>query len=333
VSTPVLVQARALACIIDGVMAERGKNPKRNRSRKDECVIPPRMAPDVQRRFVVKRSEREEHAIREYVEWQARGEKVTHAEKVATERLRDRKLDAWDVWTDKDRYWVITNPTNLYSQTHFPSLDYTISFHVGVMARVAARHEPPATDEQQRRLAAAWRRWTQAAEALDEADEAEEFQAVGMRCRECLLEFVRAVADSRLVPRGVPVPKRGDVPQWTEVIAQAIASGASAERFRAYLKATAKATWDLVNWLTHEANATRLDAAVALEATANVLGAFGAALVRYERGAVDRCPECGSYRLSADYRPDLDIEPPYLAACESCGWVEPRGQQPDSSDV
>jgi hypothetical protein len=32
--------------------------------------------------------------------------------------------------TDEGRWWVITNLTNLYSQTHFPSLDYTLSFHI-----------------------------------------------------------------------------------------------------------------------------------------------------------------------------------------------------------
>jgi hypothetical protein len=45
----------------------------------------------------------------------------------------------WDVHTTGDRYWVITNPTNLYSQQLFPSMDYTLSFHVGVTARMVAR--------------------------------------------------------------------------------------------------------------------------------------------------------------------------------------------------
>ncbi len=46
-----------------------------------------------------------------------------------------RDHDVWDVHTDKDRWWVVTNPTNLYSQTLMPSLDYTLSFDVGLMAR------------------------------------------------------------------------------------------------------------------------------------------------------------------------------------------------------
>lgn len=51
--------------------------------------------------------------------------------------------EMWDVTTDQDRWWVITNPTNLYSQQHFPSLDYTLSFHIGLMARVVAARARP----------------------------------------------------------------------------------------------------------------------------------------------------------------------------------------------
>jgi hypothetical protein len=46
--------------------------------------------------------------------------------------------DCWDVHTNKDRYWVITCPTNLYPQKYFPSLDFTLSFHIGVSARIVA---------------------------------------------------------------------------------------------------------------------------------------------------------------------------------------------------
>jgi hypothetical protein len=305
------------------------KERKRRRPSPDECVIPPAFPRQAIGAFVLKRSDGEERSVREYVEWQARGEKVTHAEKITTERLWDRRLDAWDVRTDKDRYWVITDPTNLYSQELFPSLDYTISFHVGVMERVRARRAPPVIDQEKRRLAAAWRRWTQAAQALDAADEAEEFQAVGMRCRECLLEFVRALAADRMVPPGVPRPKRGDFIGWSELIAEALAPGESFKELRSYLKSTARGTWQLVSWLTHAVNATRLDGDVAVRGTETVLVAYSGARLRQERGGIDRCPECRSYRLRGEYRPDLDIDPPYLTACDGCGWVE----QPDRAEA
>jgi len=61
---------------------------------------------------------------------------VRHLEKVASESIFGQQMDAWDVRTNKNRWWVITNPINFYSQRLFPSLDYTLSFHVGMTTRV-----------------------------------------------------------------------------------------------------------------------------------------------------------------------------------------------------
>src|SRR5438876_7003306 len=95
---------------------------------------------------VLNRSEREARHIREYIESQAPDDAVKHLEKVTTERIFGRQYDVWDVWTDKERWWVITSPTNLYRQKDYVSMDYTLSFHVGVTARVMATHEPPVED-------------------------------------------------------------------------------------------------------------------------------------------------------------------------------------------
>jgi hypothetical protein len=58
----------------------------------------------------------EKRAVTGYVEIQARDEKVTHAEKISSERVMGQEYDVWDVETSKNRWWVITNPTNLYLQ-------------------------------------------------------------------------------------------------------------------------------------------------------------------------------------------------------------------------
>ena len=306
-------------------MLKSPKKTKKKNSSPGECTIPGRVPDSVLNKFVFNRSEHEAEAIRQYVEMQSPKEKVTYLEKVTTERLFDRKLAAWDVHTDGERYWVITEPTNLYSQNLFPSLDYTLSFHIGLMARVMARRRGTDDDEQQDRLAAAWRRWTQAAEALDRADEAEEFQAVGMRCRECLLAMVRAVARDSMVPAGQKSPKRADFLHWSELIANTIAAGSSASEVRSYLKAFAKSTWQLVSWLTHASNAVRFDGHIALEATQATLGAFGRAVLRHEREMLDRCPKCHSYKIGSEYVPTLGVDPPYVTFCESCGWRKGKG--------
>ncbi|HLE63913.1 MAG TPA: hypothetical protein VI750_12260 [Pyrinomonadaceae bacterium] len=313
------------------IITKKGRKGKASRKKgrpTGPCTIPGPVDPAVLNTFAPQKSN-EREAIKSYVEWQSPKEKVSYVEKVLTERIFDRTMDAYDVHTDGERYWVITQPTNLYSQRLFPSLDYTLSFHVGVTARMMADRKSTATDEQQDRIAAAWRRWTQAAEALGHADEAEEFQAVGMRCRECLIAMIRAIAQSSMVPAGTEEPKAAAFIPWSEIIADAIASGASAAEVRGYLKAMARSTWQLVSWLTHAGNAVRYDAEMALDASHNTLAAFSMAVLRNERGTPERCPQCTSYRLRSVHVPELELDPPYLTQCEVCGWnssPEPESQ-------
>jgi hypothetical protein len=253
--------------------------------------------------------------------------KVLHAEKIASERVYGRAHDVWDVQSTDARWWVMTNLTNLYRQADFESLDHAMTFHLGLMTRLMAREsvEAGVSDEELDRMAPAWRQYEQAAEALNEADEAEEFQAVGMRCRQVLLTFARSAASPEKVPPGSEPPKAGDFAQWTEHIANAIAGGSSAADYRAYLKKSAKATWDLAAWLTHAENATRFDGYAVLDATSHIISAYTDALIRYERGIPDRCPACSSYRLYTDYRPEVGPEGAHITLCESCEWEsEPR---------
>src|SRR2546427_248417 len=84
----------------------------------DECVIPPPPIKHILSSYTLS-NPADRKDISDYVEWQARGERVQHAEKVKTEHVFDRSYDCWDVHTNKERYWVITNPTNLYSQELF----------------------------------------------------------------------------------------------------------------------------------------------------------------------------------------------------------------------
>jgi hypothetical protein len=149
---------------------------------------------------------------------------------------------------------------------------------------------------------------------------------VGMKCRECLLAFIREVARDDMIPKDATAPKRGDFIHWAEHVANAIAPSKSAERLRAYLRTTAKATWEYVQWLTHASNATRFDGEIAVDATGHVLSAYSHVLIKQERGIPDRCPRCSSYRLFREYDEELDA---YIDICESCEWEgEPEPAPP-----
>ena len=85
---------------------------KTKRPDPNDCIFPPAIAAKDLSRFVMPRNDDEVQKIADYVEWQAKGERVEHAEKVSTEFVMDRKHECWDVRTDKERYWVITSPRN-----------------------------------------------------------------------------------------------------------------------------------------------------------------------------------------------------------------------------
>jgi predicted RNA-binding Zn-ribbon protein involved in translation (DUF1610 family) len=293
-------------------------NAKR-RTKNNKCVIPPRVADAALNRFTIGRNENEADRISDYVKWQCAKDKerVTYLEKVMSEHVFSTRYDCWNVRTNRNRYWVITNPTNLYSQKLFPSLDYTLSFHIGLTTRVQAQRKGTDDDRLADRLASAFRRWEQAAEALDRSEESEEVQAVGMRCRECLITLIRSIANPAMVPKGHEIPKTGDFIHWSELIANSIASGSSNQEIRGYLKSIAQSVWQLVSWLTHASNAVVHDGKVAVHATYEVLNSFGAVLIRNERKTLDRCPRCGSLRVGTIYKPDAESDD-FL--CESCGW-------------
>ena len=106
----------------------------------DECVVHTHPVPAGElSRYSVEGDEHSEADIANYVRGQARDEVVLHVERIKKEVVVGETYEIWDVTTDRGRWWVITNLTNLYSQQHFPSLDYTLSFHVGLMARLRSR--------------------------------------------------------------------------------------------------------------------------------------------------------------------------------------------------
>ena len=89
---------------------------------------------------MLKATEDEMEEVREYFEWQAPDLEVTFMQKVYSEAVINTRHDVWDIHTNKDRWWVITGNTNLYSQQQFPSMDLALTFHIGLILR-AKRHE------------------------------------------------------------------------------------------------------------------------------------------------------------------------------------------------
>jgi len=274
----------------------------------------------IDRKVGMRSTQREKDQIRAYVEDQAH-EEVVHLEKAASELVGSVRHDVWDVHCAGSRWWVVTNPNNVYDQADFKSRDVVLTFHVGLALRMSYLQERDVSvaPEQADLLPGSWRRWQQAFDAYDSGDEAETFQAVGVRLRECLVSFIGEAASEELVPDGAPRPKNADFKGWTDVLANCLAGGESAARLRSYLKKLAVETWEYVNWLTHAKNAVRVDAEIGLKAVEHLLGVFTAARLRLGRTS-RRCPECGSYQVVA-------------RACGHCGWADPDYEPPDLPEL
>jgi len=313
-------------------MAKDGEQTEHNKLDSDGCTLPPDhpLPPDQLGRYSPVRDFHAENDIAEYVISQARDETVQNVERVKTEYVLGSSYEIWDVATDKDRWWVITNPTNLYPQRHFPSLDYTLSFHVGLMMRVASRAgdgetEPTPFDE-------VFRRKAQAAELLERAVEAVDFQAVGMQLRECLLSLVAAVRRRVELDDIEERPKDADVVGWNNLFASTLCPGEKNDELRRYLKSTVEKLWPLVNWLTHHRNANKTAALIAKDAVDATVMHYTHLLSRERADHTDQCPRCASRNLRSHF--DIEIEPDgdYFVSCGECGWDSHPGYPDDDAD-
>jgi hypothetical protein len=68
--------------------------------------------------------------VTEYMRSQAPELTVQLVQKVYSENVLHVRHDVWDVHTDVDRWWVITEPMNLYAQDQFPNMDLALTFHM-----------------------------------------------------------------------------------------------------------------------------------------------------------------------------------------------------------
>lgn len=287
----------------------------------DQCVVHEHPVPPGELdRYAVDSDPHSEMDIVRYVESHAPDETVQHIEKIKREIVLGGVYDIWDVMTDKNRWWVITNLTNLYSQKHFPSLDYTLSFHIGLMTRLQSRsgrvsaNDPSPFDE-------VLRRGEQASDRHDSAVEVEDFQAVGMLLRESLISLTTALRRHTDIPTEVERPQDSNFNGWTEVLMNHLCGGGSNKELRQHLKNTAKETWQLVNWLTHTRSANKTSSSIAIHACQTITGHFIQILEKSRTDQMEECPVCKSHNIRTHYDISIPHDGDYYVSCGVCEWT------------
>lgn len=268
-------------------------------------------------------TEEEKSEVIEYYLWQSPPDtEVKFAQKIYAEAIIGHTHTVWDIHSSDGRWWVITNPMNLYSQDQFPNMDLALTFHMGLCLRVP-RNDVKASDVERMRPFGDLMQSIEACNAaLTQANDAGAFRTIGVRCRENLLAFVHAVQDAYEWPEK-DQPQRSNFNAWVDWIFDTFQGGADNRERRRLLKKTLKEAWTYVNWLTHSQSATWIDAEVATTTVSHALGMATSICTRQLRGVPEQCPACGSYRLSPDegmndQAPEVIFERPI---CVDCGWT------------
>ena len=261
-------------------------------------------------------------SVRSYMEWQAPDLTVEFVQKVYCEQVLSHRHDVWDVHTNKDRWWIITNPTNLYSQEQFPNMDLALTFHVGLCLRVPRSDRQGVSDVPIEPFAECVRCIEEASEAVRYAEEVADYQSIGVRCREALLAFTN-VAQVMLPWIGDgEAPKRADFKGWVDHVCNVAMAGESQKERRRLFKALLTSAWDFSNWLTHTKTSKWNDAEAAVESMSNAVLLAMSALIQHAHGVPEACPACGSHRLAPERGYDPTDESEWeRPTCTKCDWT------------
>ncbi|MGH6964303.1 MAG: gamma-glutamylcyclotransferase family protein [Phenylobacterium sp.] len=270
---------------------------------------------------MLKATDEEIASVREYFEWQAPDLEVTFMQKVYSEAVLHTRHDVWDIHTDKDRWWVITGGTNLYSQAQFPNMDLALTFHIGLMLRIPRTEERQADDLRILPFGLAFEKVDEACEAQTQAQTVSDYQSIGVRCREALLELISAAQDAAAWT-DMP-PQRANFRDWTEVICNELLPGDSNKERRGAVKTALTSAWTFSNWLTHAKSATWVDADMATSLVQHAVAMATSLILRALRDVPTECPDCGSPHLEAELgenteAPGILWERP---RCADCGWT------------
>jgi hypothetical protein len=103
-----------------------------------------------------------------------------------------------------------------YSQDQFPNMDLAVTFHMGLCLRIPRTQRQRKADRNIWPFAEVFTKLREASDALSQAENVADYQAIGMRGREALLSFVGAAQDVGEWP-SENAPERANFRAWSEL--------------------------------------------------------------------------------------------------------------------
>ena len=166
-----------------------------------------------------------------------------------------------------------------------------------------------------------FRRQEHAKDRFDRAVEAEDYQAVGVHLRECLLSLVAALRRRAVMSSDGERPQDANFVAWTELLMDELCRGGRNKELRQYLNGTAKDSWQLVNWLTHDRSANKTAASIAIHGCDTVVGHFVQILERESTDRTEQCPLCQSRKVRTHFDISIGVDGDYYVTCGVCEWT------------
>jgi hypothetical protein len=265
--------------------------------------------------------------VEKYVEQQCRGKvKVIHSKSEQSYNELGFEVTVWNVKIDKEgSWWVVQGdlPMNLYPQdtAYYFSTDEVFSFHLGIMLRLMNEeaNKPDKFIDYISNGAELTinlkRKLTLASEKLQGAIEIEEIQAIGVMCREILIELINYVYTTDSF-EGEENYKKADVKNRGELVINKYLSGSENAELRKHIKSLLNGAWDFSNTITHSSSRTAQEASICLIMTTAIVSSFENILEQYHEPLHGlKCNKCGSRRLIvAQNEETQDL----LITCENC---------------
>ncbi len=275
--------------------------------------------------------------VKKYVEWQNQYKcKVLSAK--PEQQFDDLGVDitVWNVKTDTNgAWWVVegdTVPMNLYPQgAYYFGTDEVYSFHMGIIQRMNSSREQYNPDEyiETATLGAEiapqlLRKLHSIATLIDTAVEVEDFQTIGVQCRETLIElgnhiYTPDMAGEREQPQASNFKKK------SELSIQFYLKGSENSDYRSIIKKLTEATWDYANKITHSSSATYYEASTCVSLCISLVGTYENILQKmHDPISQYSCTVCKSKKLTienVETGDDGSLKSLHIK-CDECGNVD-----------
>ena len=235
------------------------------------------------------------------------------------------EVNVWNVKTKSEAFWVVEGesaPMNLYTQNaHYFSADEAYSFHMGITQRLSKRYqndfkhiidEIPLDIEQ---LKSINRKLNMASQKLSIDLEPEEFQSIGLICRESLIDLSKELCKRNPELVKEKKLKASDFKGIANEFINLYIPGKQNADLRNYSRKLVGSAWSYNSIVVHSHNKTYPDVKIALLFTSSVVSLLENLFYKYigfdnEFG----CSKCGSKQIEFIETENNNL----IALCKSC---------------